>query len=149
MNNKQKTLDTNTKIPMSRRLNQVANWDFSKLTLPQWRSRSEVSYGSLKTPKTAFPDQKIAKTPENPKKSENQFFRICFRIFQYVCCMFGSFLFYGHFLFQKSHVFAEKRTYVILEVPNLSWKHKILYKLIFLVVKWKSCFWSKKVEFDL
>ena len=51
---------------MSRRLNQVENRDFIKLTLPQWRSRSEVSCGSLKTPKTAFPNRK---KHNNPRKT--------------------------------------------------------------------------------
>ena len=58
-------------------MNQVENWDFEEKTVPQWRSRSEVSYGSLKTPKTAFPDQKIAKiieNPENPKIPKNRIF---------------------------------------------------------------------------
>ena len=51
-------------------MNQVENLDFKEKTVPQWRSRSEASYGSLKTPKTAFPDQKITKHPENGKKNK-------------------------------------------------------------------------------
>ena len=50
---------------MSRRLNQVENRDFIKLTLPQWRSRSEVSYGSPKTPKLCFPNCKNTQFREN------------------------------------------------------------------------------------
>ena len=54
-------------IPMSRRLKEVAIWDFSKLTLPHWISRSEVSYGSIKNKKTAFMDQTITNITKHRK----------------------------------------------------------------------------------
>ena len=48
-------------------------------------------------------------------------------------------VFLGHF---SKSFFAGKK-YATLDVPNLSWKHKILYELFFMV-KRGNVFWSKK-----
>ena len=51
-------------------------------------------------------------------------------------------LFLGHF-FPKKSFFLKKKNLRSSEIPNLSWNHKILYKLIFLMVKQKTTFSPK------
>ena len=57
--------------------------------------------------------------------------------------MFKILSFFGSYFF-KTIFFLPKKESTFLRGTIFSWKHKTLYKLIFLMVKWKSGFWSKK-----